>query len=164
MRACVQDLSVIDERGDEVLRKKISVNDPLRYGGVTMYQTDWSLTALTLRVTPLKAAAPSPPPEQPQPPQQEMSAAPGAPSSSGTRALSLPMASLAGRAGVSGQLWATFLPLEDQPLGAAAGATPRGISCEPWPAGAGGTVHSVAWRGAGLHVYFAQRGTWHGTQ
>jgi len=28
------------------LRKTISVNDPLRYGGVTVYQTDWSFSAL----------------------------------------------------------------------------------------------------------------------
>lgn len=28
------------------MRKTISVNDPLRYGGVTVYQTDWSFSAL----------------------------------------------------------------------------------------------------------------------
>lgn len=28
------------------MRKTISVNDPLRYGGVTIYQTDWSISAL----------------------------------------------------------------------------------------------------------------------
>ena len=28
------------------MRKTISVNDPLRYGGITIYQTDWSFSAL----------------------------------------------------------------------------------------------------------------------
>jgi cytochrome c biogenesis protein ResB len=31
------------------MRKTISVNDPLRYGGITMYQTDWSISALQVR-------------------------------------------------------------------------------------------------------------------
>lgn len=30
------------------MRKTISVNDPLRYGGFTIYQTDWSLSALQI--------------------------------------------------------------------------------------------------------------------
>lgn len=32
--------------GKEVLRKTISVNHPLRFGGVTIYQTDWGISAL----------------------------------------------------------------------------------------------------------------------
>nr|AKF43172.1 cytochrome c biogenesis protein [Melianthus villosus] len=40
------DLSLFDLNGKEVMRKTISVNDPLRYGGITMYQTDWSFSAL----------------------------------------------------------------------------------------------------------------------
>nr|AKF43168.1 cytochrome c biogenesis protein [Geranium incanum] len=40
------DLSLYDINGKEVLRKTISVNDPLRYGGITIYQTDWSISAL----------------------------------------------------------------------------------------------------------------------
>ncbi|KAF3571297.1 hypothetical protein F2Q69_00058421 [Brassica cretica] len=40
------DLSLRDLNGKEVVRKTISVNDPLRYGGVTIYQTDWSFSAL----------------------------------------------------------------------------------------------------------------------
>ncbi|XP_010479370.1 PREDICTED: cytochrome c biogenesis protein CCS1, chloroplastic [Camelina sativa] len=40
------DLSLRDLNGKEVLGKTISVNDPLRYGGVTIYQTDWSFSAL----------------------------------------------------------------------------------------------------------------------
>lgn len=40
------DLSLYDLDGKEVLRKTISVNDPLRYGGITIYQTDWGFSAL----------------------------------------------------------------------------------------------------------------------
>ncbi|XP_078430528.1 cytochrome c biogenesis protein family [Wolffia australiana] len=40
------DLSLFDAGGKEVLRKTISVNDPLRLGGVTIYQTDWGISAL----------------------------------------------------------------------------------------------------------------------
>ncbi|KAL8542855.1 hypothetical protein ACS0TY_003659 [Phlomoides rotata] len=42
------DLSLFDLNGKEIMRKTISVNDPLRYGGITMYQTDWSLSALQI--------------------------------------------------------------------------------------------------------------------
>lgn len=42
------DLSLYDLAGKEVMRKTISVNDPLRYGGFTIYQTDWSLSALQI--------------------------------------------------------------------------------------------------------------------
>ncbi|KAK9113182.1 hypothetical protein Scep_020701 [Stephania cephalantha] len=42
------DLSLFDLNGKEVTRKTISVNDPLRYGGITIYQTDWSISALQI--------------------------------------------------------------------------------------------------------------------
>ncbi|PIN02313.1 hypothetical protein CDL12_25174 [Handroanthus impetiginosus] len=42
------DLSLFDLNGKEIMRKTISVNDPLRYGGFTIYQTDWSLSALQI--------------------------------------------------------------------------------------------------------------------
>ncbi|KAG8364310.1 hypothetical protein BUALT_Bualt19G0115400 [Buddleja alternifolia] len=42
------DLSLFDLSGKEIMRKTISVNDPLRYGGITIYQTDWSLSALQI--------------------------------------------------------------------------------------------------------------------
>uniref|UniRef100_A0A7N2MY97 PFU domain-containing protein n=1 Tax=Quercus lobata TaxID=97700 RepID=A0A7N2MY97_QUELO len=42
------DLSLFDLDGKEKMRKTISVNDPLRYGGVTIYQTDWSFSALQI--------------------------------------------------------------------------------------------------------------------
>lgn len=40
------DISLFNLEGKEVLRKTISVNDPLRYGGITIYQTDWGFSAL----------------------------------------------------------------------------------------------------------------------
>ncbi|CAI5464281.1 unnamed protein product [Closterium sp. Yama58-4] len=43
------DLSVTDFYGRELQRKTISVNDPLRCQGVTMYQTDWAISAVQLR-------------------------------------------------------------------------------------------------------------------
>lgn len=42
------DLSLRNMDGKEVMRKTISVNDPLRYGGITIYQTDWSISALQI--------------------------------------------------------------------------------------------------------------------
>ncbi|XP_050234698.1 cytochrome c biogenesis protein CCS1, chloroplastic isoform X2 [Mercurialis annua] len=42
------DLSLLDFEGKEVMRKTISVNNPLRYGGFTIYQTDWSFSALQI--------------------------------------------------------------------------------------------------------------------
>ncbi|KAE9616530.1 putative cytochrome c biogenesis protein Ccs1/CcsB [Lupinus albus] len=42
------DLSLLDIDGKEVMRKTISVNDPLRYGSITIYQTDWSISALQI--------------------------------------------------------------------------------------------------------------------
>ncbi|KAK4562838.1 hypothetical protein RGQ29_005355 [Quercus rubra] len=42
------DLSLFDLDGKEKMRKTISVNDPLRYGGITIYQTDWSFSALQI--------------------------------------------------------------------------------------------------------------------
>ncbi|KAG0466806.1 hypothetical protein HPP92_017787 [Vanilla planifolia] len=40
------DLSLFNVDGKELIRKAISVNDPLRYGGITIYQTDWDFSAL----------------------------------------------------------------------------------------------------------------------
>lgn len=42
------DISLFDLDGKEVMRKTISVNDPLRYKGVTIYQTDWGISALQI--------------------------------------------------------------------------------------------------------------------
>jgi cytochrome c biogenesis protein len=40
------DISVLDNQGNEVTRKTISVNSPLIYHGVYYYQTDWNLIGL----------------------------------------------------------------------------------------------------------------------
>lgn len=43
------DLSVVDPEEREVARKTISVNNPMRVRGVTMYQTDWAISSLEVR-------------------------------------------------------------------------------------------------------------------
>ncbi|MEO0946977.1 MAG: cytochrome c biogenesis protein [Cyanobacteria bacterium J06641_5] len=43
------DLSIVDRDGQERDRKTIFVNEPLRYGGVTFYQTDWGIAAIKVR-------------------------------------------------------------------------------------------------------------------
>ena len=44
------DLSVLDDSGTEVKRKTIWVNQPLRYKNVTLYQADWSVAAVKVRI------------------------------------------------------------------------------------------------------------------
>lgn len=44
------DLSVLDAQGQEVDRKTIHVNEPLRHQGVTLYQADWAIAAIQVRV------------------------------------------------------------------------------------------------------------------
>ena len=44
------DLSVVDKQGKELDRQTIFVNKPLRYKGVTFYQTNWGLSAVRVRV------------------------------------------------------------------------------------------------------------------
>jgi cytochrome c biogenesis protein len=43
------DLSLLDEKGNEIQRKTISVNSPLINHGVYYYQTDWSLISLRFK-------------------------------------------------------------------------------------------------------------------
>ncbi|BAY22652.1 ResB-like protein [Calothrix sp. NIES-2100] len=43
------DMSVLDKQGQEVDHKKIFVNQPLRYHGVTFYQTDWGLSGVKVQ-------------------------------------------------------------------------------------------------------------------
>jgi cytochrome c biogenesis protein len=95
---------VEDLNGNKIAEKTMSVNQPLRFGGVTAYQTDWSMAALTIR-------------------------APGSPlSPPGGEALNLPMASLEGKANTSGKLYAAFLPLADPNEAQREGKAPKGIS------------------------------------
>ncbi len=44
------DLSVVDLTGKERDRQIIHVNKPLRYGGVTFYQTDWGIAAIRVKL------------------------------------------------------------------------------------------------------------------
>jgi len=43
-------IAVRDLDGAELASKTMSVNAPLRFGGVTAYQTDWSMSGLQLQV------------------------------------------------------------------------------------------------------------------
>ncbi|GAB4461552.1 MAG: cytochrome c biogenesis protein [Elainellaceae cyanobacterium] len=44
------DLSVLDASGQEVKRKTIHVNEPLRHKGVTLYQADWAIAAVRVQL------------------------------------------------------------------------------------------------------------------
>lgn len=44
------DLSVVDQEGQEITRKTIHVNEPLRYQGVTFYQADWAIAAIRIHL------------------------------------------------------------------------------------------------------------------
>jgi cytochrome c biogenesis protein len=44
------DLSVIDATGNEVKQKTIHVNEPLRYQGVTLYQADWGIAGVNVKL------------------------------------------------------------------------------------------------------------------
>lgn len=44
------DLSVVDSQNQEIEQKTISVNHPLRYRGVTFYQTDWGIAAVQVQI------------------------------------------------------------------------------------------------------------------
>lgn len=81
------DVSVEDEAGRTLMSKTISVNQPLRFGGITAYQTDWSMSALSISL----------------------------PESSKEGNIVLPMAPLKGVGGSDGKLYGSFLPLEAAP-------------------------------------------------
>ena len=99
----------------------ISVNKPLRYKGVTAYQADYSMAALTVRVTADKSGGAG----TSTSPLVAAAAAAGDP-------INLPMAELKDVAGVKGRAWAAFLPLEGAPPAAEPGAPPppppRGVT------------------------------------
>ena len=44
------DLSIVNNDGQELKRETISVNHPLRYDGVTLYQTNWSIAAVQVQL------------------------------------------------------------------------------------------------------------------
>jgi cytochrome c biogenesis protein len=44
------DLSLFDQKGNEVKRKIIYVNEPLTFNNVVLYQTDWEILGIKLRL------------------------------------------------------------------------------------------------------------------
>ena len=44
------DLSIVDESGTELDQDVIYVNHPLKYHGVTLYQTDWAIAAIKVHM------------------------------------------------------------------------------------------------------------------
>lgn len=44
------DLSVLNQDGEEIKRKTIHVNEPLQHDGVTLYQADWAIAAIRVRL------------------------------------------------------------------------------------------------------------------
>lgn len=44
------DISILTGSGDEILRKTISVNNPFIFQKLTMYQTDWGITGMRLKL------------------------------------------------------------------------------------------------------------------
>jgi cytochrome c biogenesis protein len=118
------DLSVLDgASGREKQRKTISVNVPLRQGGVTMYQTDWEIASMRVRVEEGEAtrgetrgdAGPAPAdvsvPPASVPSAAFTSDAPETSVETSGDALNLPMANLEGQGAFQGRIWGTFLPL-----------------------------------------------------
>ena len=114
------DLSVIDQSGQIIMGKQISVNNPLRFEGMTMYQvrqlpqlllaqdllqTDWGMSSLSVTV---ESDAFS---EEKQ------------------KTVLLPMASLESRKDGADRVFATFIPL---PGSNQEGSTPRGVSGQDW--------------------------------
>ncbi|MCC5614141.1 cytochrome c biogenesis protein [Nostoc sp. CHAB 5836] len=43
------DMSVLNNQGQEIDHKKIFVNEPLRYHGITFYQTDWGIAGVRVQ-------------------------------------------------------------------------------------------------------------------
>jgi cytochrome c biogenesis protein len=86
--------------GGDSIAHRLYVNKPLRFGGVTAYQTDWGLSALRVTAAPRNATSPLETPPH-------------------ARCVTLPLVA------VGKKTWGTFLPLEAPPAG---GGRARGIS------------------------------------
>ncbi|KAG1655284.1 hypothetical protein FOA52_007980 [Chlamydomonas sp. UWO 241] len=120
-------LTLTDSNTGDITTKRISVNDPFRSKGITMYQTDWSLAAVTIRLLPDGGAQ--------APPLLADDAAASSSAATGTSLLAdgpqlgdafrLPLASLEGKPGIAGRLWGGFLPISEPGPG---GAAPKGVS------------------------------------
>jgi cytochrome c biogenesis protein len=114
------DLSILDADGNKLASQEMKVNVPLRYKGITAYQTDWAIAAATVRVGEAGVALPA-----------ARVAAADADADAAAQAalpppLALPMASLEGASGFSGRIWGTFIPLPGP--APAPGARPRGAT------------------------------------
>ena len=107
------DLSVLDgASGREKQRKTISVNVPLREGGVTMYQTDWEIASMRVRVEEGELSGGKRGGDAgPAPAISDGSAAAASASERSGDSLNLPMANLEGKGTFQGRIWGTFLPL-----------------------------------------------------
>ena len=137
--------------GDALQRKQISVNDPLREGGVTVYQTDWEVSGLRVAVTGLEGPDGGAGPGAADDAAAGPAAGPGGEAAGGATEgpagatasppgggggdggplasdepvrLALPMAPLEGRLeGVQGRLWGAFLPLKQEESGRVRGVS-----------------------------------------
>ena len=120
-------LSVIDEKGNEVDNKVISVNVPLRYGGVTMYQTDWSMSSMRVTVIPkIEVDATNSDNNSESSSKSRSSSSSSSSSSIGKREeLVLPMANLENKGNFKGKIWGTFLPIGED---ADANENKKGVS------------------------------------
>ena len=118
------DLSVVDgESGREKQRKTISVNVPLRQGVVTMYQTDWEIASMRVKVGEANAQTSGdkgPAPDSENSSDDTLAGDTKADDTPSGDSLFLPMANLEGQGNFQGRIWGTFLPLnpgsEDQQL------------------------------------------------
>jgi cytochrome c biogenesis protein len=45
------DISILSGKGNEIVRKTISVNNPLGFKGLTLYQTDWGIIGLRIKLS-----------------------------------------------------------------------------------------------------------------
>ena len=51
IRQFQSDISILSGKGNEIERKTISVNNPLIFKGLTMYQTDWGIIGLRIKLS-----------------------------------------------------------------------------------------------------------------
>ena len=92
----------VDGDGDKSPSTTISVNAPLRSGGLTVYQSEWSVAAVQLRARPVATPLPPSPDGDNETPQ---------PAPAAWRDIALPMAAL--RDNGTGARYGAFVPLEE---------------------------------------------------
>ena len=110
------DLTVVDAEGQEKLTKVISVNDPLRFGKVTAYQTDWAVAGIEVEVLPnFRKAQQGVAEDGSTEARVEGVEGVAGDGVAGAEPLtvSVPTVSLEGRLSVGGRIWGGVLPLFD---------------------------------------------------